>query len=185
MSTEAKEGLSVAAKQMRVGNFKVLFTDVDGVPVIEVSNLEGTWLVRVPSHFQMYGMLNRLLLEVEDDDATIRSNAEEWLKMFFMNWQNATGIPSGHYHQAIVMLTGAYANPDLLKSSFFGIGKKFYADVKKLRMAFLKWAKEREKVLHAEEEAYDENKEAVADEAKDIAGIDVQGHAMDEEDDVI
>lgn len=153
---------------IRVGNFKVLLHRVGGVPVAEVSNLEETWMVRIPSHFQMYGILNRLLLETDDDDADMRANAEEWLKMFFMNWQNVTGIPNGHYHQAIVMLTGAYANPDLLKSSFFGIGKKFFADVKKLRLAFLKWAKERS-VLNKESDAVvDMKQEIVADEVKEI-----------------
>ena len=155
-------------KEVRVGNSKVAFDKIDSVPVIEVSNLKGTWMVRVPVNFQMYGMLNRLLLEFDDEDSVVRERAGEWLKMFFMNWQNVTGIPSGHYHQAIVMLTGAYAQPDLLKSSFFGKGKKFYADVKKLRLAFLEWSKEREKVTANADDVIDMGKETIADEAKEI-----------------
>lgn len=152
----------------RAGDFKVHFLEFDSVPVIEVSNLEGTWMVRVPVGFQMYGMLNRLMKESEDDDNRVRENAQEWLKMFFMNWQNVTGIPSGHYHQAIMMLTGAYVRPELLKSSYFGVGKKFYADVKKLRLAFLKWARGRDLLNKESDAIVDMERDAVADEAKEI-----------------
>ncbi len=155
-------------REVRVGNYKVLLHAIDEVPVIEVMNLEGTWMVRVPVHFQMYGMLNRLLLEFEDDDANVRARAEEWLGMFFMNWQNVTGIPNGHYHQGIVMLTACYANPSLLKSSFWGNGKDFHKSVKNLRLSFLEWAKQRESLERQAEQSVDTDKDVLADQSKRI-----------------
>lgn len=154
-------------KEIRVGNFKVVMQSVDGVDVIEVSNLASTWLVRIPSDFQMYGMLNRLLGEYAEDKPS-RRNAEEWLRTFFLNFQNVTGIPSGHYHQGIMLLSGAYARPELLKSSFSGVGKKFYAEVKSLRLSFLRWAKEREDVMSRAEDSFDAESESLADEAKQL-----------------
>lgn len=163
-----KRNMKIDKKEVRVGNYKVLLYSLDDVPVIDVMNLEGTWMVRIPVHFQMYGMLNRLLLELEDDDARIRSNAEEWLKMFFMNWQNVTGIPNGHYHQGVMMLTACYADPSLLKSSFWGKGKDFHKSVKNLRLSFLEWAKERERLNAEAEKSVDIEKEALADQSKQI-----------------
>ena len=112
-------------------------------------------------------MLNRLLGEYAEDKSS-RGNAEEWLRTFFLNFQNVTGIPSGHYHQGIMLLSGAYARPELLKSSFSGVGKKFYAEVKSLRLSFLRWAKEREDVMSRAEDSFDAEKESLADEAKQL-----------------
>lgn len=155
-------------KEFRVGNFKVKAYLLNEVNVIEVMNLEGTWMVRVPEDFQMYGILNRMLLQTDDDDTKERARANEWLHMFFMNWQNTTGIPSGHYHQAIMMLTACYAQPELLKSSFWGKGKDFHKSVKKLRQDFIKWANEREKLNSSANEAIDMSREALADQSRQI-----------------
>lgn len=155
-------------KEVRVGNFLVTLYSLEDVPVIEVSNMESTWLVRIPADFQMYGILNRLLLDMDDDDMKVRDNACEWLRMFFLNWQNVTGIPSGHYHQGILMLTCAYNRPELLKSSFFGAGRDFMSDVKKLRKSFLKWADARDAVMMKEESSFDSDGSEIADVASEI-----------------
>lgn len=156
-------------KDLNVGNYKVSLYELQDVPVIDVSNIEGTWMVRIPVHFQMYGVLNRLLLESQDEDSAVRERANDWLGMFFLNWQNVTGIPNGYYHQALVLLSGAYADPSLLKSSFFGRGKAFYSDVKKLRQSFIKWHNESEKLLREAEKGYDVSKDIAADTAKEIS----------------
>lgn len=154
---------------VRVGNYTASLYELGGVPVIEVSNLGGTWMVRIPVDFQMYGIVNRLLLEVEDEDYAVSSNAKDWLSLFFMNWQNATGIPNGYYHQAITMLTMAYADPSLLKKSFFGRGGKFYSDVERLRKQFLKWSKSSDRITEENEKGYDVQRDISAEIAKEVS----------------
>lgn len=165
---EVKDVKAPVKQELRVDNFKVVFTETDSVPVIEVSNLECTWMVRIPAHFEMYGMLNRLLQDKDDSKKSVSENAKEWLKMFFMNFQNATSIPNGYFQQALVMLTGVYIRPEMLKSSFFGVGRKFYSDVKRLRLAFLKWADESKKKEQADDSQIDMEKEALADDSKHV-----------------
>lgn len=154
------------SEKINIGNYIISMYEKDEVPVIEVSNSQGTWLVRVPVDFQMYGIVNRLLGDFQSDNEGLRGNARSVLEMYFMNWQNVTGIPNGHYHQAIVMLTACYADPSLLKTSLIGRGNNFYKDVKTLKRAFLKWAVQREKLVKKSEKELDYNREAIADDAK-------------------
>ena len=44
---------------VRVSNFVFTHTSVDGVSVIEVSNLDKSWSVRIPSYFSSYAIVNR------------------------------------------------------------------------------------------------------------------------------
>lgn len=155
-------------KDFRVGNFKVSAYEHKGVPVFEVANLEDTWMVRVPVDFQMYGILNQLFADLRSKDEVLKKNAGEVLSLYFMNWQNVTGIPSGHYHQGLVLLTAAYMQPDLLKSSFWGKGKRFYKDVKTLRLSFLEWYKGVERMEKETDAEVDPDKDYYAEQSVDI-----------------
>lgn len=151
--------------ERRLGNYRVCFVKRSGVPVVEVSNLEKTWMVRIPADYQMYGMLNRLMLDAEDDDNAVSERASDWLYMYFVNWQNATGIPCGHFQKAIVMLSAAYADPSLLKTSIFG-SNKFLREADALRKEFLDWAKDRDGLLKRFEK--ETENDGLADEVRGI-----------------
>lgn len=163
-----KKADTPAKKNFRVGNYKVAAYEHLGVPVFEVANLEDTWMVRIPVDFQMYGILNQLFGDFTGNDEAVKSAADEVLGMFFMNWQNVTGIPNGYYHQGLVLLTAAYAQPELLKASFWGKGKQFHRDVKSLRNSFLEWHKAAERLEQEAEKSVDLEKEAYADQSKEI-----------------
>lgn len=151
-----------------VGNYMVSNYAVGDMKVYEVSNLAKTWLVRLPADFQMYGILERLMKEYQSKNKERKEKAQEVLDMFFMNWQNVTGVPNGYYHQAIVLLTAAYMKPELLGGGLFDNKEQrgFKRDITNLRKTFLQWHKE----LKAHEDAADRSinmkQEALADDAK-------------------
>ena len=126
--------------EIRHGNYKIRRYTHDDVPVMEISNLEGTWMLRIPYNFDSYNMLN-LLFGADKDN--------EFIDLFFTNMMVASGIPNGYYHQAIMLVTACYMQPELLSQGMFPDKqqRQFRKDVKLLRKMFLDWASERDKYV--------------------------------------
>lgn len=150
---------------VRVGNFVFTHSSVDDVSVIEVSNLDKSWVVRIPSYFSSYAIVNRLMKEKSDGV----ENADRNLSMFATNYMQVSMIPNGYFHQGIVLLCAAYYHPDLLKVRVLNPSKEskaFKRDAKRLVDAFIAWRKEYDALVESgdDDTRYDE----VADSAKQI-----------------
>lgn len=139
----------------------------DSTECVCVSELDGAWMIRVPTHFELGAVLEHLYLEWS-------SHQEGWeragdsLRMLLFNLVYVSSIANGYYHKSIEMLTACYANPSMLEE-----GSKDYAglmqDVEKVKEGFFGWRKmwdeEKAKVAaQAEAEThYDETAEKAID----------------------
>ena len=182
-------------KPVRVGNFKLwrskfqvsAYPDLDeeqvkrmvaekgrvrkekfDVECINVSNLEGTWKVQVPSTFEMYSVLNALYADFASDDAKLKERSRNLFATILGNMMYAATIGNGYYHRALEMVTTCYAYPNILNKKDER-HKKFKKDVSALIDAFLSWRKLWDKAV---EERLDEDKEArceeIAEQAREI-----------------
>lgn len=115
---------------------KVRKGEIGTVPAIELSNLDGSWCVRLAPGTQMESLVSSMLGEEEFID-------NDWLGLVLTNLLDASSIPNGYYHQALMLVTAAYINPSLISGGKFSRSRRaFNSDVKRLREAFLSWRKE-------------------------------------------
>lgn len=152
---------------VRVSNFVFTHTSVDGVSVIEVSNLDKSWSVRIPSYFSSYAIVNRLMKEKDDGVESAETN----LSMFATNYMQVSMIPNGYFHQGIILLCAAYYNPSLLESGIFTSSKDakaFKRDAGELVKRFLEWRKEYDAAVEANGDDDDTRIDEVADAAKEV-----------------
>ena len=169
--TKVNRGVVKKIKTVRVGNFTVEYVEVGGMPCIQVRNVDATWLVRVSSDGETYGVLDGLLTLYEekgDDDGV--SNA---LHTLFFTWQLVTGISNGYFHSAIQMLGEAYVDTSLLKGGVFNKKKRdFRRRADKLRKMFLDWSSERDKITRRQENEFDITDAVMFDDAVRVIGGD-------------
>lgn len=125
--------------EMRYHNYRIRRYDYNDIPVIEISDLEGAWMCRIPYDSETYQIANMLIDAKEDN---------ELIDVFLTNLRTVSGIPNGYYHQAILMLTTCYINPSLLSGGMFPSKeqRQFRKDVKSLRRMFLDWDEERKRL---------------------------------------
>lgn len=106
------------SKPARIGNYKIWrsrYSVKDGkekmdVECVNVSNLDGAWMVRIPSTSQMFGF-------VCDQYATVDTDTrDKFLCMVFQNMMNICLTPSPALHDALFFLTEMMAFPYLLLS---------------------------------------------------------------------
>ena len=101
-------------KAARVGNFKVWRGNYaaaggkDGIECVHVSNLDGSWMVRIPSTSTMYGFICQQYATV---DTNIRDNM---LGMIFTNVYNCSNLPSQALHDGFWFLQEMMTFPYLL-----------------------------------------------------------------------
>lgn len=103
-------------KAVRVGNFKLWRgnyvmaggKDRTSIECVHVSNVDGSWMVRIPSTSQMYSTIMNGYATVEE---TLREN---FLGMLFTNMYNVCAIPSEALHDAFYFLTEMMTFPYLL-----------------------------------------------------------------------
>ncbi len=152
--------------QRRFGNYKIVEKEVKGVPVIEVGNIEQTWQVRIPVHYEMYGMLKYMLEELEGGNG---DSFKEAINLFLVNFQAVTSIPNGYFHQAVMLLNCVYVTPEILSSSRWNKRRReFMRDVDKLKSNFLNWVKSRDALRAKEEFNHDDHEAETVDEARQI-----------------
>lgn len=162
-------------KPVRMGNFKIWRsvyavgkgkskTDIE---CINVSNMDGTWYVRIPQTFEMFSMLTLAYQWSQSDDAGEREHGESFIRTVLSNMTYVSCICNGFYHHGVEMVTSAYANPSLLQDT--EEGKNFIFDAKGTVKRFLAWREEYEKHVEANEPTEEElHREEIADEAMEI-----------------
>ena len=139
-------------KPVRIGNFKMWRSKANkDVVQIVVSTLDGGWMVKIPSTFDIFAIIRELFANGENDA----------ILSYFTNMFAATSIPNGFFHQGISLLTIAYCNPNFLEE-----GSDSYADLladaSSIRDAYLEWRKEYDERqgVSAEDDGF---RDAVAD----------------------
>jgi len=135
------------------------------IEAVNVSNLDGSWTVRVPQTFEMFGMLQSAYAWHCSDDDAIRKRGDEFLSTVLANMQWASCVTNGHYHQALFMVATAYANPDLLRDR--KQRKAFMKEWEGLADRFLKWRDEYDAFMRRQEKEYDPKDDEMAETARE------------------
>lgn len=159
----------------RMGNFRLWKTlTVVGkgkaktnVECINVSDLDGTWLVRIPQTYEMFGMLTVAYQWSQSEDMEERRRGNGFIRTAISNMFYVSSVCNGFFHHGIEMVAAAYANPTLLQDT--KEGQSFMADAKDTIERFLVWRKEYEKhVKENEPTEQDLHQEEIAEEAMGI-----------------
>lgn len=159
----------------RMGNFR-LWKSVTvvgkgksktSIECINVGNLDGTWLVRIPQTFEMFGMLSIAYQWSKSEDAEERKRGEGFIRTALSNMAYVSMVCNGFFHHGIEMIASAYANPSLLQDT--KEGKNFLEDAKDTVERFLAWREEYDKhVAENEPTEQDLHQEEIAEEAMEI-----------------
>ena len=149
-------------KPVRVGNFKLCRASKNlgrgksrmAIDQIVISTLDESWQVRIPATAEMYYMLQSLYSERRDVH----------LVDFFSNMLYVSHIPNGYFQRAVTLCSVLYANPDVLKEDNES-HKDMVQDVRDIISGFLKWRKEYERSVAANDG--DMEREQVAEDILD------------------
>lgn len=164
-----------SGRPARMGNFRLWKTlTVVGkgkaktnVECINVSDLDGTWLVRIPQTYEMFGMLTVAYQWSQSEDMEERRRGNGFIRTAISNMFYVSSVCNGFFHHGIEMVAAAYANPILLQDT--KEGQSFMADAKDSIERFLVWRKEYEKhVKENEPTEQDLHQEDIAEEAMEI-----------------
>lgn len=154
MASDVKIGSGIPfSKAVRVGNYNLwrsrFRTKSEGVDkgqqmeiaCVNVSTLDGTWKVQIPSTFEMYGIVCGLHDDMSSDDILLGANARKSLELIFSNMQYASLIGNGYFHRALMMCATAYAYPSVLEEGDASHAE-FVEDFRKMVSDYLVWRKE-------------------------------------------
>lgn len=164
-----------SGRPARMGNFRLWKTltvvgkgkSKTNVECINVSDLDGTWLVRIPQTYEMFGMLTVAYQWSQSEDMEERRRGNGFIRTAISNMFYVSSVCNGFFHHGIEMVAAAYANPTLLKDT--KEGQSFMADAKDSIERFLVWRKEYEKhVKENEPTEQDLHQEDIAEEAMEI-----------------
>lgn len=164
-------------KPARLGNFRIWRSNLavgkgkskSGVECINLSNLEGTWLVRIPQNYEMFGMLTIAYQWANSENAEERRRGDGFIRTALSNMAYVSMVCNGFFHHGVEMVASAYANPDLLKDGERGLA--FKKDAKETIGRFLEWRKEYEKHVADNEPTEQElHQEEIAEQAMEILG---------------
>lgn len=177
VSNQESERIEIPfVKPARAGNFKFwrskksigIGKEKSDIEQINISTLDGTWQVKIPSTFQMYGLIVEIYKSAMDKKSSASSGqAMNQLITLFGNMLYASVIANGHFHRAMNMLVTVYSNPGLLKEDDKNHAS-FMQDVKEVVDRFLVWREEFDR--HASENApteEEQNQAEVADEVRE------------------
>lgn len=159
----------------RMGNFRIWRSTIvvgkgkakTGIECINVSNLDGTWLVRIPQNYEMFGMLTIAYQWANSENAEERRRGDGFIRTALSNMAYVSMVCNGFFHHGVEMIAAAYANPSLLQDT--EEGKNFIEDAKGTVERFLAWREEYDKhVADNEPTDKDIRQEEIAEEAIDI-----------------
>lgn len=171
-------------KPVRFGNFKLWKSKLpmtaetsDGqkkvkgkkvsIECINVSNLDGTFCVRIPQSVEMFGMITAAYQWVHSEVEDERNRGESFLRIVFSNILYVSSVCNGFYHQAVEMVTTAYAFPAVLTDK--KQSKAFKKDAEDLLKRFLVWREEYDKQMKLNEPSEKEmHSDDIAEQAIDI-----------------
>lgn len=125
---------------------------------INISTLDGTWQVKIPATWDMFGMIRDLF--AEGDYAR--------LSTILANMMYSSVIANGYFHEALRKIVFCYVSPSMLEegSDDFESLKK---DARNLIKAFLEWRRMYdEKVKELEPTDEDMKQDDLAEQAMDI-----------------
>ena len=146
---------------------KRLKVKVVEIECINISILDGSFSVRIPQTFEMFGMLTVAYQWYRSDNPDERKRGEDFIIAATNNMFYVSSICNGFYHHGVNRLTAAYADPSLLRDT--EDGKKFMEDLKVTVERFLAWREEYEKhVKENESTEQDLHQEDLAEQAMDI-----------------
>lgn len=160
----------------RVGNFKLWrgkykVKTADGsteIDCVHVSDLAGSWAVRIPATYEMYGIITSTFSDYKSDDADLKRRAQGILLTVFGNMMFASVVGNGYFQRGIEMLAMIYANPSVL-SKKDDVHKDFMKDVENTVKDFLEWREDYDrKVSENEPSEEDMHRDDLADQAADI-----------------
>lgn len=95
-------------KAVRVGNYKVWRSRSREMEQVNVSNLDGTWTVKIPQSAAMFGTITQAFVTTDEN---LR---DQFLGMIFTNMQNVCLVNSESLHDAFFFLTEMMSFPYLL-----------------------------------------------------------------------
>lgn len=159
----------------RMGNFRLWKTltvvgkgkSKTNVECINVSDLDGTWLVRIPQNYEMFSMLTIAYQWANSENAEERRRGDGFIRTALSNMAYVSMVCNGFFHHGVEMIAAAYANPSLLQDT--EEGKNFIEDAKGTVERFLAWREEYDKhVADNEPTDKDIRQEEIAEEAMDI-----------------
>lgn len=151
----------------RVGNFKLWRSKMtDGLEVANISNLDGSWCVRIPSTFEMFGVLSMLYYDIAEGKDADRQRAEGIMSVVLSNMMYCSTIGNGYFQQAMEMIAVCYANPSVLTKKDKA-HKDLVKSAKNLIESFLEWRKEYDKKRRESTEE-DDKRDDIAEQALDI-----------------
>lgn len=131
-------------KAVRVGNFKLWRGRYNmsgaNIECLHVSNLDGSWMIRIPATWEMYGFLMSFYPDLDSEDAEKKSTSEAVFRTVLSNMMYASCVGNGYFQRALELCATLYANPVLLNKKnkeYKGVVKT----VKELIEEFLEWRK--------------------------------------------
>lgn len=158
----------------RVGNFKIWRSRFgldagkgkgkENIECIYVSNLDGSWMVRIPATWEMFSILTMTYNDYTSDDEVVKSRGEIVLRTLLSNMNYATAIGNGFFQRALELIVTAYAHPSLLEKKH---RKGLVSDAKTLIKKFIKWRNGYDEYV---EDSYDDEqdeKEELAEQVSD------------------
>lgn len=166
----------------RIGNFKIwkskfeLVEDSEGkkgkkqkmrIECINVSILDGSWMVRIPQTFEQFAMISLAYSWSQSEDEEERTKGNGYLRTAISNMYYVSCICNGFFHRGVEMVTSAYADPDLLKENVRGVA--FLKDAKLAIERFLEWRNGYDNLVSEGEPSEIElHQEEIAEQAMDI-----------------
>ncbi len=138
------------------GRKKAVSRSID-IEQINVSILDGTWHIKIPSTYEMFGMIRDLYGE----GMTAR------LQTIFGNMMYASCVANGYFQQAVNFCAQIYANPSLLSEDDEG-HDELMKNVDALIKGFQEWRKAYDaKVAESEPTEEDMKEDQVAEDMID------------------
>lgn len=142
------------------GKKKAVAQKVD-IECINISNADGSFSIRIPQTFEMFGMLTVAYQWYKSDDASKKARGQEYLSTVMSNMLYVSCVSNGYYHTGLQAVTQVYVNPDVLSNEDFRV--KVTDTIEKFKEWYKDYATSR-----AEPSAEDERKDEIAEQAMDI-----------------
>lgn len=125
---------------------------------INVSTLDGTWQVKIPATWDMFGMIRDLFADGEYARLTT----------ILSNMMYSSVIANGYFHEALRMIVVCYVSPSMLEEGSDGF-ESLKEDARELIKAFLEWRRMYdEKMKELEPTDEDMKQDDLAEQAMDI-----------------
>ena len=115
----------------------------ESIEAINISNLDESWMVRIPQTYEMFVMISQCYEWYMSDDEKAKQRGEDFLTTVFGNMQFVSSITNGYYQEGCFMVAAAYSDPTLLsdKKKF----KAFKDEADGVMKRYLKWREEFDK----------------------------------------